>query len=95
MRGGETFIWTGTHYNKNTKLPVVEGCFWACPFDLLVVDFSDPACVPYPEFFPNDLLKDIDYGDKEFKYWNESDDLVARCFDNVANAYVDVVKVME
>ena len=91
LRGGETFIWTGTHYNRKTDLLVVEGCFWACPSDLLVVDFSDPARVPYPEFFPNDLLRDVDYGDMEFKCWDENDDLVVRCFDNATDEYVDKV----
>jgi len=38
----ETFIWTDVLYNSNSNLMVVDGCYWACPWDLALVDFSDP-----------------------------------------------------
>lgn len=91
FRGGETFIWTGTHYNKNTNLLVAEGCYWACPFELFVVDFSEPASVPYPEFRLCEYLGDDDFGYMEFKCWDDHDHLVFKYFDNKAGQYVDKI----
>jgi hypothetical protein len=31
-----------------TKLAVI-GCFWACPYELIIYDFSDPMRLPYKE----------------------------------------------
>ena len=41
-KGPETFIWTAIHYTPVTDVLAVEGCFWACPFGLHLVDFRDP-----------------------------------------------------
>lgn len=38
----ETFIWTDVLYNPLNNLMVVFGCYWACPWDLALVDFSEP-----------------------------------------------------
>lgn len=39
---GETFIWTSVHYNPGTDVAAVEGCVWACPWSVIIVDFRDP-----------------------------------------------------
>ena len=38
----ETFIWCNCFYNPENDLLAVDGCFWACPGDVIVLDFSDP-----------------------------------------------------
>lgn len=38
----ETFIWTGASYDPVSSLLAASGCFWACPNDTLVLDFSRP-----------------------------------------------------
>lgn len=38
----ETFIWTGASYDPVSGLLAASGCFWACPNDTLVLDFSRP-----------------------------------------------------
>ena len=38
----ETFIWTGVHYSLQADMLAVEGCYWACPNGLFLVEFSEP-----------------------------------------------------
>ncbi len=38
----EDFIWTDIKYNQKTRLCIVDGCYWAAPNSLLVIDFSNP-----------------------------------------------------
>lgn len=38
----ETFIWTDVHYDSESNLLAVSGCYWACPYSIIVLDFSDP-----------------------------------------------------
>lgn len=38
----ETFIWCECHYNPENNLLAVNGCFWACPGDVIVLDFKNP-----------------------------------------------------
>jgi hypothetical protein len=82
FRGGETFIWTGTHYNSNTNLLIAEGCYWACPYSLFVIDFSDPVNLPYPMFDLNEHLDYDDYEDIGFVCWDGNDNLIIKCYGN-------------
>ena len=47
----ETFIWTDVIYNSSNNLMAVYGCIWACPFELALVDFSDPFRSAENQFF--------------------------------------------
>lgn len=38
----ETFIWCQVHYDSDSNLLAVEGCYWACPYTLIILDFSEP-----------------------------------------------------
>jgi len=38
----ETFIWFRCFYNPQNNLLAADGCYWACPGDVIVLDFSDP-----------------------------------------------------
>lgn len=39
---GESFIITDIHYDKESDLIAYDGCYWACPNDVMVGDFSNP-----------------------------------------------------
>ncbi len=68
LRHQESFIWVIGHYNPKSNLLAVEGCYWACPYSTLVVDFSEP--VPQDQSLPhrwldlNDLLYEKEGEDK-------------------------------
>lgn len=78
LNGGEAFIWTGTYYNKDTNLLAVEGCYWACPYEVYVVDFSEPANLPYPEIRLNEFLNCDGDDHMDFESWNDDHSLVVR-----------------
>lgn len=39
---GESFIVTDINYDSKTDLIAYNGCYWACPSDVMVGDFSEP-----------------------------------------------------
>lgn len=39
---GESFIITDIHYDPQTDLVAYGGCYWACPYEVMVGDLSDP-----------------------------------------------------
>jgi hypothetical protein len=39
---GETFIWCNGHYNPANNILAVDGCYWACPSGVVLVDFTNP-----------------------------------------------------
>lgn len=38
----ETFIWCEVFYNPINSMAAVEGCYWACPYGVMLADFSEP-----------------------------------------------------
>ena len=38
----ETFIWCNIFYNAENNMMAVDGCYWACPENVVVLDFSNP-----------------------------------------------------
>ena len=58
----ETFIWTDVHYDPESNLLAVSGCYWACPYSVVVVDFSDPLTEqPVERWFDVSSTIDPDY----------------------------------
>lgn len=43
---GRGFCWTAAHPSPDGLLLAVEGCYWACPYELVIVDFRDPLELP-------------------------------------------------
>ena len=39
---GVGFCWGGYEFDRGTRLLVVSGCYWACPWEYKIFDFSDP-----------------------------------------------------
>lgn len=46
---GMGFCWAAVHPSPDGKTLAVEGCYWACPYELVFVDFSEPMKSPLPE----------------------------------------------
>jgi hypothetical protein len=46
---GGGFCWANVLASPDRKTLAVEGCFWACPYELVLYDFSDPDTLPLPE----------------------------------------------
>ncbi len=46
---------------------LVNGCYWACPFEVLTFDVSDPLTLPYPELDRRENAgdDDPDFSDRE------------------------------
>ena len=69
----ETVIWVVPHYDQQSSLLAVEGCIWAAPYTVLVVDFSDPMRIVEAKRWL-DLNGDIDsghYDEINFIGWDE------------------------
>lgn len=64
----ETFIWTGVNYDRNSNLLAVEGCYWACPSSIILLDFTNPMTghgwgdIRYIVDSEYDLYNDLDFG---------------------------------
>lgn len=41
-RCGESFIITDIHYDEKSNFIAYDGCYWACPNDVMAGDFSNP-----------------------------------------------------
>lgn len=72
---GETFIWVKGCYNPKNNIMAVEGCYWACPYSVVLVDFTKPmqdtlqinTNVYIENKYPNS------YGHVDFLRWEGSD----------------------
>lgn len=77
----ETFIWCGCFYNPENNLLAVDGCFWACPGDVIVLDFKDPMTAVEPidwhSIYGKCGCDDPDLDDVEFNSWDK-DTLVCK-----------------
>ena len=71
---GETFIWCEIFYNPINNIAAVWGCYWACPYGVILADFSDPLSdSPQVEYYDH-IEKDFYYGcGFEFIAWDGTD----------------------
>jgi len=44
---GHGFCWVGATPSPSGKVLAVEGCIWACPYEIFIFDFLDPDTLPY------------------------------------------------
>ncbi len=44
---GHGFCWSNIEPNADGTLLAVSGCYWACPYEMIIVDFSDPMSPPW------------------------------------------------
>lgn len=91
QEGYEDFIWTRVHYNRINNLLAVEGCFWACPWSFMIIDFSNPMQqssfeIDIFEFLPIDSYT---YGVVEFK-GSEKENFIFQ-FQNKVNKTKEII----
>lgn len=46
---GVGFCWASHKPSPDKTLLAVEGCYWACPYEVVIYDFSNPMNLPYKE----------------------------------------------
>ena len=56
---GLGFCWAAVYPSPSGKLLAVEGCYWACPSELVIYDFKNPSLSPLPELFRAEDLEHI------------------------------------
>lgn len=61
---GYGFCWADVTMSPNKSIIAVEGCYWACPYDIVFFDFRNPD-----EFPPKELKRIESVG--ELKGWDE------------------------
>jgi hypothetical protein len=43
------FCWTAAYPSPDTLVLAVDGCYWACPYDVVLYDFRNPEDLPLRE----------------------------------------------
>ena len=77
----ETFIWCEPHYDAESGLLAVDGCFWGDFYSVIVLDFTEPMKIKTSDEWLDlcELVPDktdgLPVGDTEFKKW-EKDSLI-------------------
>jgi hypothetical protein len=46
---GMGFIWVDAYPSPDGLVLAVDGCYWACPYEVVFYDFRNPDQLPYPE----------------------------------------------
>lgn len=46
---GHGFCWAAIYHQTDSKILIVDGCYWACPYELVVYDISEPMILPFKE----------------------------------------------
>jgi hypothetical protein len=46
---GWGFCWTAAYPSPDTLVLAVDGCYWACPYDVVLYDFRNPEDLPLRE----------------------------------------------
>lgn len=62
---GFGFCWAEHYPSPDKKRLAVIGCYWACPYELIIYDFSDPMNLPYKELSIQDAPDNFDWVDNE------------------------------
>lgn len=57
---GAGFCWAFVYPSPDGLVLAVDGCYWACPYDLVFYDFREPDKLPYLEMARFDNLNDSD-----------------------------------
>ena len=47
---GRGFCWAKIYPSPDGKTLAVDGCYWACPYEIVLFDFQTPDELPYREF---------------------------------------------
>ena len=71
--GGESFIVCDIFYDRDSDMLACDGCYWACPSEIFVMDFSEPLHYdPRMVNMHGELPIDYDeYDDVDFVRWEK------------------------
>ena len=64
---GAGFCWSSIHPSPSQQILAVSGCYWACPYEVIFYDFSDPMTMPWP-------IIDAPSDCEEFLEWSDCDE---------------------
>jgi len=64
---GFGFCWVRIHPSPDRKVVAVDGCYWACPYEVVLFDFSEPLKLPYRELERWDEAESFDQWETEGK----------------------------
>lgn len=71
---GESFIIVDVNYDPETNLVAYEGCYWACYYDVMVGDLSDPLHFDPHLISVNEILyknqDDLNWENLDFSKWS-------------------------
>jgi hypothetical protein len=67
---GLGFCWAAAYPSPSGDTVAVEGCYWACPYDLVFYDFTNPMRSPLPELFRAEGLERAEgwVSESEFRF---------------------------
>jgi hypothetical protein len=92
----ETFIGTNIHYNVNNNIFAVEGCYWACPFDVFLIKTNNIM-----EQFIGLLnihyiieKKKKKYDEISFVKW-ENNDIILKCYNIETEPHKDEILILK
>jgi hypothetical protein len=68
---GTGFCWAAVYPSPDGLVLAVDGCYWACPYELVIFDFRNPEIMPYPELARFEALDDCDG-------WKDNDTFVLK-----------------
>ena len=75
---GWGFCWAEYKFDRKSQILIVNGCFWACPYEFKFYDFSDP--INFKELKIEDEEYDLrDYYGTDVK-WPTIDNGIIRCY---------------
>ena len=55
----EGFCWVNYSVSPNRQFVAVDGCYWACPYELCIVDFSEPLVLPYKKLWEGHFARSV------------------------------------
>ena len=57
---GFGFCWAAVYPSPDKIILAVDGCYWACPYEVVFYDFREPDNLPYRELDRVDLLNECE-----------------------------------
>ena len=64
---GFGFCWVRISPSPDKKVLAVDGCYWACPYEVVLFDFREPMKLPLPELERWDDVEEFDAWQTEGK----------------------------
>jgi hypothetical protein len=76
---GTGFCWAAHYVSHDRRFLAVDGCYWACPYELVIFNFSTPMTLPYRELArgPLDNVLNDGFADDGSISWTATDSVRA------------------